>query len=110
MSEDLIRSWIKKCKNLFECYKLDRRELEAEIRRVEKELKEKNNMSFPEEKSCIDRLFPHEFLFLLCNACDRLQLINGVPKPHLSAQVQSIKKYEMRDLESRRLDRIFAIE
>lgn len=62
---------------------------------VEKELKEKKNYTYPEDPSNNDKLFPHEFLFLLCNARNRLELINKLPKPEFTTERRNIKKYEM---------------
>lgn len=54
-------------------------------------------------------MFPHEFLFIICNSVPcadmTLQQLKEQKKP---AQKQSIKKYEMDDLDSRRLDFLFS--
>jgi hypothetical protein len=71
MSDDLIRQWIKKCRPYFECEKKERKDLEKHIKQVEKQLKEKKKLVFPEDKDSHDKLFPHEFLFLLCNTRNR---------------------------------------
>lgn len=55
-------------------------------------------------------LFPHEFLFLMCNSKNRLELIRQLPKPELSTLKMSIRQYNMQDLDSKRLDYLYKIE
>lgn len=55
-------------------------------------------------------LFPHEFLFLMCNSKNRLELIGQLPKPELSTLKMSIRQYNMQDLDSKRLDYLYKIE
>lgn len=40
-------------------------------------------------------LLPHEFLYLLCNAEDRLALINRIHKPELVSQKGDIHYWEL---------------
>ena len=49
MSEELIRHWIKKFKSNLECEKAERRQFEKHVRTVEKELKEKKKLSYPDD-------------------------------------------------------------
>lgn len=55
-------------------------------------------------------LFPHEFLFLLCNTKNRLDIISKMPKPEFTTERKSIKKYEMQPLDAIRLDRVFRVD
>jgi hypothetical protein len=52
-------------------------------------------MVYPDDPDSHDKLFPHEFLFLLCNTKNRLEMFNKLPKPEFTAERKSIKKYEM---------------
>lgn len=67
-------------------------------------------MNYPDDGPPIEKLFPHEFLFLLCNARNRLELINKIPKANFSIDKDNIKKYEMQPLDARRLDQIFKLD
>lgn len=95
MSEDLIRAWIKKCRPQLECEQPDRKEFENHIKKVERELKNKKKMEFPDVQISNERLFPHEFLFLLCNCKNRIEAITKLQKPEFTTERKSIKKYEM---------------
>jgi hypothetical protein len=53
---------------MLECEKKERKDFEKYVRGVEKDLKEKKSMSYPDDKDSNDKLFIHEFLFLLANA------------------------------------------
>lgn len=53
---------------MLECEKKERKDFEKYVRSVEKDLKEKKSMSYPDDKDSNDKLFIHEFLFLLANA------------------------------------------
>ena len=110
MSEELISYWIKKSRSLFECEKKERKELEKHKRLLEQQLKRKKNMNYPDDKDSTDMLFPHEFLFLLCNAKNRLDIISKMPKPEFTIEKKSIKKYDMPALDARRLDNVYKIE
>jgi len=48
-------------------------------------------MNFPEDSDSHDKLFPHEFLFLLCNTRNRIEMINNLPKPEFTTERTSIK-------------------
>ena len=49
-------------------------------------------MNYPDDKYSTDKLFAHEFLFLLCNTKNWLESINMVPRAHLTLDKKSIKK------------------
>eukprot|EP00347_Sterkiella_histriomuscorum_P008430 403345124 len=110
MSEELIRSWIKKCRPQLECEKQDRKQFEKQVRQIERDLKEKKKLNYPEDQDSHDKLFPHEFLFLLCNARNRIDLMNNLPKPEFTIQKTSIKQYDMQPLDARRLDKVYKVE
>ena len=63
-----------------------------------------------EERTSQDRLFPHEFLFLICNAKNRHDMIKALPKAESSIERKSIKKYQMPYLDSLRLDKLYKME
>lgn len=67
-------------------------------------------MNYPDDKDSTDKLFPHEFLFLLCNTKDWLDSINMVPWAHLTLDKKSIKKQEMEPLDAKRFDTIYKID
>ncbi len=67
-------------------------------------------MDYPDDQDSHDTLFPHEFLFLLCNTKSRLDIINKMPKPEFTTERNSIKKYEMQPLDAIRLDRVFKVD
>jgi hypothetical protein len=90
--------------------KRERRDFERYVRRVESELKEAKKMDYNDEKDSTDKLFIHEFLFLLCNASGRIEQIGKLQKPEFTIQRKSIKRYEMQALEAMRLDTLFKIE
>jgi hypothetical protein len=62
MSEKLLKHWIKTCRPNFECEKADKKEFDK--------------MTMEEKKDQAPRMFPHEFLFLLCNTKNRNALVN----------------------------------
>ena len=86
MSEDLIRSWIKKCRPFLECEKQERKDFDNQVKKVEKELKAKTHVDFEGEIGSADRIFPHEFLFLLCNTKSRLEQIKRLPLPEFTIE------------------------
>jgi hypothetical protein len=67
-------------------------------------------MNYPDDQDLHDTLFPHEFLFLLCNTKSRLDIINKMSKPEFTTEKRNIKKYEMQPLDARRLDKLFIID
>ena len=67
-------------------------------------------MTYPDDKDSTDRLFIHEFLFLLCNSKPRNEMITKLPKPEWTTERKSIKQYDMQALDALRLDRLFKIE
>lgn len=75
VSEELIRQWIIKNRPKLECMKKERRDFERYVRKVETDLKDKKHMDYNEEKDSSDKLFIHEFLFLLSNASGRIEQI-----------------------------------
>ncbi len=105
-----MRQWIKKNRPLLECEKKERKDFEKHVRAVEKELKEQKKMDYPDEKGSSDKLFIHEFLFLLCNGRYRNEMIPKLPKPEFTTERKSIRQYDMQALDAIRLDRIFKIE
>lgn len=46
-------------------------------------------------------------MFLLCNAVNRDETIKSLPKFDFSIKKKSIKKYELSELDSKRLDKIY---
>jgi hypothetical protein len=110
ISDDLVKHWIKKNRHLLECEKRDRKDFEKYVRHVERELKEKKNLDYPDEKDSHDKLFPHEFLFLLCNTRNRIDMISKLPKPEFTTERKSIKQYDMQPLDALRLDHIYKID
>lgn len=110
ISDDLVKTWIKKNKNYLECEKKERKDFEKYVRQVEKDLKEQKRLIYPEEKDSHDKLFPHEFLFLLCNTKNRIDMINKLPKPEFTTEKKSIKMYDMQPLDAMRLDNIYRID
>jgi hypothetical protein len=57
-----------------------------------------------------DRLFLHEFLYLLCNTKNRNEMYSKVPGAEFTIEKKSIKKYEMQPLDAKRLDKIFNLD
>ena len=109
-SDVLVRKWIKKNRPYLECEKKERKEFEKYVSKVEKDLKAEKQMTYPDDKDSTDRLFIHEFLFLLCNSKPRNDMINKLPKPEWTTERKSIKQYDMQALDALRLDRLFKIE
>lgn len=91
VSDELIRAWIKKNRPFLECEKKERRDFEKYIKNVEKDLKEKKNVHYPDDKDSNDKLFIHEFLFLLSNAKGRNDMIVKLPKPEFTTERKSIR-------------------
>jgi hypothetical protein len=106
----LIKQWIKINRPFLECEKKERKDFEKYIKGVEKDLKDKKGADYPEDKDSSDKLFIHEFLFLLCNTKGRNDMILKLPKPEFTTERKSIKQYEMQSLDAVRLDRIFKME
>jgi hypothetical protein len=90
-SDVLIKKWIKKNRPYFECEKKERKEFEKYVSKVEKDLKAEKQMTYPDDKDSTDRLFIHEFLFLLCNSKPRNEKITKLPKPEWTTERKSIK-------------------
>ena len=67
-------------------------------------------MTYPDDSDSHDKLFPHEFLFLLCNTCNRIDMISKLPKPEFTKERKSIKQYDMQPLDAMRLDRLFIVD
>jgi hypothetical protein len=95
VSEELIRQWIKKNRPVMECEKKERRDFEKHVRTVEKDLKDQKGMTYPDDSSSNDKMFIHEFLFLLCNSRARVDMISKLPKPEFTIERRSIRRYEM---------------
>jgi len=110
VSDVLIKKWIKKNRPYLECEKKERKEFEKYVSKVEKDLKAEKQMTYPDDKDSTDRLFIHEFLFLLCNSKPRNEMIPKLPKPEWTTERKSIKQYDMQALDALRLDRLFKIE
>lgn len=105
-----MRQWIKKNRPLMECEKKERKDFEKHVRTVERDLKEQKKMDYPDDRDSMDKLFIHEFLFLLCNGRGRNDMIQKLPKPEFTTERKSIRQYDMQPLDAIRLDRIFKIE
>ena len=73
-------------------------------------MKTEKGSDYPDDKDSTDKLFIHEFLFLLCNGKGRNDTITKLTKPKFTTDRESIKQYEMQALDARRLDRIFKME
>ena len=84
-------------------------QLEHQIMRL-KITKDTRNLEYPEDKGSANKLFPHEFLFVMCNAIDRHKRINNIKHPVVTTEKMSIKKYEMQAMDARWLDNIFIID
>jgi len=110
LSDDLINTWIKRYRQHLECEKPDRVELERHIKQVERDYKARTKADFPESKDSADKMFPHEFLYLLCNTNNRVERLKRIAKPEFSIDKKSIKKYEMKPLDAQRLDKIYRLE
>jgi hypothetical protein len=110
VSDKLVRKWIKVNKPYLECEKKERKDFEKYISKVEKDLKAEKNLTYPDDKGSADKLFPHEFLFLLCNSKPRNEMLNKLPKPEWTTERKSIKRYEMPALDAARLDSLFKLE
>ena len=65
------------------------------IGKDEKELKAKTHVDFEGEIGSADKIFPHEFLFLLCNTKSRLEQIKRLPLPEFTIERRNIRKYDM---------------
>ena len=110
ISEELINQWIKKCRPELECEKKDRIQLELSMKLIEQGLKKKKGMVYPDDQDSHDMLFPHEFLFLMCNTKNRLDIIGRMPKPEFTTAKKSIKRYEMQPLDAIRLDKVYQVD
>lgn len=110
VSDQLISAWIKKNRPMLECEKKERKEFEKYIKGVEKDLKDTKGMIYPDDKDSNDKLFIHEFLFLLSNCKGRNELIMKLQGPEFNIKRKNIKQYEMQPLDALRLDRIFRLE
>ena len=108
-SDVLIRKWIKKNRPFLECEKKERKDFEKYVGQVEKDLKVEKKMTYPDDQNSTDKLFIHEFLFLLCNTKPRNEMIHKLPKPEWTTERKSIKQYEMQPLDALRLDRLFKL-
>ena len=67
-------------------------------------------MTYPDDQNSTDKLFIHEFLFLLCNTRGRNEMIHKLPKPEWTTERKNIKRYEMQALDALRLDRLFKLD
>ncbi len=91
VSEELIKQWIIKNKPYLECMKKERIDFERYVKGVERDLKEEKRMSYPDDKDSSEKLFIHEFLFLLCNTSPRIEMIPRLPRPERTTERKSIK-------------------
>jgi len=80
LSDNLFRKWYDHAYVNLECAKRERREFE----RTHNEGNDKNIF-----------LLPHEFLFLLCNSTNRLDMINKVHKHDLTSDHGIIYQWEI---------------
>jgi hypothetical protein len=109
-SLELIRQWIKKNRPYLECEKKARKDFERHVRTVERDLKKEKHMDYPDDQDSMDKLFIHEFIFLLCNGRGKIETIQKLPFPEFTTARKSIKQYEMQPLDAIRLDRIFKLD
>ena len=110
VSGELVKQWIRRNKPSLECEKPERKEFEKYVRMVERDLKARKGMVYPDDKDSQDKLFPHEFLFLLCNAVNRNDVIPKLQKPEMTTVRRNIKRYEMQPWDALRLDHLYHID
>lgn len=67
-------------------------------------------MDFELEETSENKIFPHEFLFLICNAKSRLECLAEEQKGELNIAKKCIKAYEMEDIDAARLDYIYDLD
>ena len=82
ISDNILNFWMDHVKSNIEWSKKERRRFEAEHK---------------ETKVDIPFLFPHEFLFLLCNSLNRLESIRRLHKPDLSSNMGDVYQWEISD-------------
>jgi len=68
ISENLIAAWIEKCRPFLESEQPERKDLERKF------------MDFDPDERILPMIYPHEFLFLLSNCKNRIDMINRIHK------------------------------
>ena len=80
ISEVVLKKWYDSCKYHLDCNQEQRIKIEQEIK---------------QKKIDVPFLLAHEFLFLLCNTTDRLELIRRVHQPELVSVKGNINNWEL---------------
>ncbi len=98
LSEQLIKVWIKKVRPQLECENPDRKHFE-------KTLKELSDS--PEDLSK-DKMFLHEFLYLMQNAQDRFGVLSSVKRQKLSITKIDIGSHDgIANYDGPKLDKLY---
>jgi hypothetical protein len=85
MSEQLIKKWISKVRPQLECEQPDRIRFEKTVKEIQKKFyKTTPDQDDDDNTISKDKMFPHEFMFLLENAQDRQQVLKEVKRQKLS--------------------------
>ena len=93
MSPELIKGWIKKVRPFLKCEDPAKREFDATIRDAQEKFLDSQpaDVEIDEPTTSIPRILPFEFLYLICNAEPRMELMKqlkikktGVIKEKLS--------------------------
>lgn len=104
ISDKLLRKWFEHVFYSLDCLKRDRRNFEQmkdefdkmkdrdDLEKVKKNQNEKSNSEYSEKNLF---LLPHEFLFLLCNTQNRLEIINEVHKRDMESKKGNIYQWEL---------------
>lgn len=110
MSEEAIRLWLKKVKYHLECESKPRNNFEKKINSLLRKFKIERNFEINPEEMATNRIFPHEFLFLIINGKSRLNCLQTEAPPPLTTNKVSIKVYEMEEIDAARLDYIYELD
>lgn len=85
MSTALIAKWLAEVGPHLECAQPERKAFEKTVRAIQDKAKERvrreHGVAVDVDASSANRLMPHEFLFLLCNAKPRLETMTKIKHP-----------------------------
>lgn len=111
VSENLLKQWIKKVHPMLECEQPDRKKLELKVREIETQVVDPQSRVPLTEKGNhnSEKLFAHEFLFLVANSLDRrVELRNvGMEKIDITKEELFFTHDGIENYDGQRLDKIY---
>ena len=90
MSTALIRKWLSQVRPYLECEQPERKAFEKTVRTIQEKhkgrVRRERGVDIEVDASSSNRIMPHEFLFLLCNAKPRLETMAKIKHPVVNAK------------------------